>query len=91
LCIDEGHLLSHDTLEALRLLTNHRINTESPFATIILGQPTLAGKMALGILAALEQRITTIRRTMIGMTSNETSARSAITETNNDTQPATTP
>jgi type II secretory pathway predicted ATPase ExeA len=149
LCIDEGHLLAHDSLEALRLLTNHRLDTESPFATILLGQPTLAAKMALGILAALEQRIT-VRRTMTGMTREETadyishhiklagrsdplftddaiahihqssrgkprainrlaiaaliasaaagknliddaSARTAITETNNDPQPATTP
>jgi hypothetical protein len=71
LCIDEGHLLTHDALEALRLLTNHRLDTESPFATILLGQPTLAAKMALGNLAALEQRIT-VRRTMTGMTSQET-------------------
>jgi type II secretory pathway predicted ATPase ExeA len=71
LCIDEGHLLSHDSSEALRLLTNHRLDTESPFATIILGQPTLGSKMALGVLAALEQRIT-IRRTMTGMTREET-------------------
>jgi type II secretory pathway predicted ATPase ExeA len=71
LCIDEGHLLGHDALEALRLLTNHRLDTESPFATILLGQPTLATKMALGTLAALEQRIT-VRRAMTGMTSDET-------------------
>jgi type II secretory pathway predicted ATPase ExeA len=71
LCIDEGHLLGHDALEALRLLTNHRLDTESPFATILLGQPTLAAKMGLGTLAALEQRIT-VRRTMTGMTSDET-------------------
>jgi type II secretory pathway predicted ATPase ExeA len=71
LVIDEGHLLGHDALEALRLLTNHRLDTESPFATILLGQPTLATKMGLGVLAALEQRIT-VRRTMGGMTSQET-------------------
>ena len=71
LLIDEAHLISHDTLEALRLLTNHRLDTESPFATVLLGQPTLAAKMALGILAALEQRIT-VRRHMTGMTSEET-------------------
>ena len=71
LCIDEGHLLTHDSLEALRLSTNHRLDTESPFATVILGQPTLASKMALGILAALEQRIT-VRRIMTGMTREET-------------------
>jgi type II secretory pathway predicted ATPase ExeA len=71
LCIDEAHLLTHDALEALRLLTNHRLDTESPFATILLGQPTLAAKMQLGILAALEQRIT-VRRAMTGMTGEET-------------------
>jgi len=70
-CIDEGHLLSHEALEALRLLTNHQLDTESPFATVLLGQPTLATKMKLGTLAALEQRIT-VRRHMTGMTSQET-------------------
>lgn len=69
--IDEGHLLNHDALEALRLLTNHELDTESPFATVVLGQPTLATKMKLGTLAALEQRIT-VRRHMSGMTSDET-------------------
>jgi type II secretory pathway predicted ATPase ExeA len=71
LLIDEGHLLTHDALEALRLLTNHQLDTESPFATVLLGQPTLAAKMKLGTLAALEQRIT-VRRHMTGMTGDET-------------------
>ena len=71
LLIDESHLLSHDALEALRLLTNHQLDTESPFATVLLGQPMLAAKMKLGTLAALEQRIT-VRRHMTGMTSEET-------------------
>jgi type II secretory pathway predicted ATPase ExeA len=71
LCIDEAHLLTHHALEALRLLTNHELDTTSPFATILLGQPTLATKMKLGTLAALEQRIT-IRRHMTGMTNTET-------------------
>jgi len=71
LLIDEGHLLGHDALEAIRLLTNHELDTESPFATVLLGQPTLATKMKLGTLAALEQRIT-VRRHMTGMTGEET-------------------
>ena len=71
LLIDEGHLLGHDALEGIRLLTNHELDTESPFATVLLGQPTLATKMQLGTLAALEQRIT-VRRHMTGMTSEET-------------------
>ena len=71
LLIDEGHLLGHDALEGIRLLTNHELDTESPFATVVLGQPTLATKMKLGTLAALEQRIT-VRRHMTGMTGEET-------------------
>jgi type II secretory pathway predicted ATPase ExeA len=71
LLIDEAHLLGHDTLEALRLLTNHALDTTSPFATVLLGQPTLATKMKLGVLAALEQRVT-VRRHMTGMTADET-------------------
>jgi type II secretory pathway predicted ATPase ExeA len=71
LLIDEGHLLSHDGLEAIRLLTNHDLDTGAPFATILLGQPTLATKMKLGILAALDQRVT-VRHHMTGMTADET-------------------
>ena len=69
--IDEGHLLSHDGLEAIRLLTNHELDTGAPFATILLGQPTLASKMRLGVLAALDQRVT-VRHHMAGMTADET-------------------
>jgi type II secretory pathway predicted ATPase ExeA len=71
LLIDEGHLLSHDGLEAIRLLTNHDLDTGAPFATILLGQPTLATKMKLGVLAALDQRIT-VRHHMTGMSAEET-------------------
>ena len=71
LLIDEAHLITHDGLEALRLLTNHDLDTTSPFATVLLGQPTLLTRMRLGTLAALEQRIT-VRRHMTGMTPTET-------------------
>jgi type II secretory pathway predicted ATPase ExeA len=71
LLIDEAHLFGHDGLEAIRLLTNHDLDTGAPFATILLGQPTLAAKMRLGVLAALEQRIT-VRHQMTGMTADET-------------------
>lgn len=71
LLIDEAHLLTHDALEALRLLTNHDLDTATPFATVLLGQPTLLTRMRLGTLAALEQRIT-VRRHMTGMTGAET-------------------
>jgi type II secretory pathway predicted ATPase ExeA len=73
LLIDEAHLLGHDGLEAIRLLTNHDLDTSAPFATILLGQPTLATKMRLGVLAALDQRVT-IRHHMTGMNADETAS-----------------
>ncbi len=46
-------------------------DTGAPFATVLLGQPTLATKMRLGVLAALEQRVT-VRHHMTGMNADET-------------------
>ena len=71
LILDEAHLFTHGGLEAVRLLTNHGLDTGAPFATILLGQPDLAVKMRLGVLAALDQRIT-VRHHMTGMTADET-------------------
>ena len=59
------------TLDAIRLLTNHDLDTGAPFATVLLGQPTLNNNMRLAVLAALEQRIT-VRHHMTGMTAEET-------------------
>jgi type II secretory pathway predicted ATPase ExeA len=73
LLIDEAHLFTHDGLEAIRLLTNHELDTGAPFATILLGQPTLAVKIRLGVLAALDQRIS-VRHHMTGMTADETAS-----------------
>ena len=49
--------LGHDQLEAIRLLTNHDLDSSSPFACLLVGQPTLRRRMKLGVLAALDQRI----------------------------------
>jgi type II secretory pathway predicted ATPase ExeA len=59
LCIDEAYLLSPEQLEELRLLTNTDMDAQSPFAGILVGQPTLARKLRLGVFAALDQRIAT--------------------------------
>jgi type II secretory pathway predicted ATPase ExeA len=40
-------------------LTNTDMDAASPFAGILLGQPTLARKLRLGVFAALDQRIAT--------------------------------
>lgn len=57
--VDEAHLLSAAQLEELRLLTNSDMDSRSPFAGILLGQPTLVRQLRLGVFAALDQRIAT--------------------------------
>lgn len=69
--LDEAHLLSHHQLEAVRMLTNHEMDSTSTTAVLLIGQPTLKRQMRLGVLAALEQRIL-LRYTMTGMTPAET-------------------
>ena len=50
--IDEAHLLTHDQLEAVRLLTNAEMDAASPLACLLIGQPTLRRMLRLGVLAA---------------------------------------
>jgi type II secretory pathway predicted ATPase ExeA len=71
LIIDEAHLLDHEQLESVRMLTNHDMDSRTPFATVLLGQPTLKRMIKLGVLAALDQRIA-VRYHMSGMTADET-------------------
>src|SRR5438876_2702776 len=59
LIVDEAHLLQPDQLEELRLLTNAEMDSASPFAGILIGQPTLARQLRMGTFAALDQRIAT--------------------------------
>src|ERR1019366_3306507 len=53
----EAHLLSHDQLEAIRMLTSAQLGSASPLAVLLLGQPQLRASMRLGVLAALDPRI----------------------------------
>ncbi len=71
LILDEAHLLDTDQLEELRLLTNADMDSRSPFACLLIGQPTLRRRMKLGTFAALDQRIA-LRYAMPGMTREET-------------------
>jgi type II secretory pathway predicted ATPase ExeA len=57
--VDEAHLLQPDQLEELRLMTNAEMDSASPFAGILIGQPTLARQLRMGTFAALDQRIAT--------------------------------
>jgi len=71
LIIDEAHLLDNAQLEAIRLLTNHEMDSGSPFAVVLVGQPTLRHRLRLGVLAALDQRIA-VRYTIAGMNTTDT-------------------
>jgi type II secretory pathway predicted ATPase ExeA len=71
LVLDEGHLLDADQLEELRLLTNADMDSHSPFAALLVGQPTLRRRIKLGTFAALDQRIA-LRYAMTGMDPGET-------------------
>ena len=55
--VDEAHLLTPGQLEELRLLTNADMDSTSPFAGLLVGQPALARQLRMGIFAALDQRI----------------------------------
>jgi type II secretory pathway predicted ATPase ExeA len=59
--------------ESIRMLTNHDLDSTSPFACLLVGQPTLRRRMKLGVLAALDQRIA-LRYAMPPMTPDETSS-----------------
>jgi type II secretory pathway predicted ATPase ExeA len=71
LIIDEAHMLDAAQLEGVRMLTNHDMDSASPFACLLIGQPTLRRRLKLGQLAALDQRIA-VRYHMTGMTLEET-------------------
>lgn len=69
--VDEAHLLDACQLEELRLLTNADMDSRSPFACLLVGQPTLRRRIRLGAFAALDQRIA-LRYALPGMDLGET-------------------
>jgi type II secretory pathway predicted ATPase ExeA len=71
LVLDEAHLLGVEQLEELRLLTSADMDSHSPFACLLVGQPTLRRRIKLGTFAALDQRIA-LRYAMTGMSDAET-------------------
>jgi len=47
------------------------MDSGSPFAAVLVGQPTLRHRLRLGVLAALDQRIS-VRCNLTGMTAEDT-------------------
>ena len=57
LAVDEAHLCEADQLEQLRMLTNFSLDSDSPLALVLIGQPSLRRLLRRGSFAALDQRI----------------------------------
>ena len=57
LAIDESHMLTGDQLEAVRMITNHNLDSGSPLTVLLIGQPTLRRRLHAGDMAALDQRV----------------------------------
>jgi hypothetical protein len=55
------------------VLTSAQLDSASPLAVLLIGQPQLRASMRLGLLAALDQRIG-VRYAMAPMTADETSS-----------------
>jgi type II secretory pathway predicted ATPase ExeA len=56
-CIDEAHLLQGDMLQEIRFLTNFQIDSVSPLALIIVGQPELRSTLQMRLFKPITQRM----------------------------------
>ena len=55
--IDEAHLLDREMLEELRFLLNFNVDSESPLALVLSGQPELNDKLNRQTYLAISQRV----------------------------------
>jgi type II secretory pathway predicted ATPase ExeA len=75
LVVEESHLLQSEQLEDLRMLGNDgtSMDSRSPAAFLLVGQPTLRRRLRLASYAAVDQRMT-LRVHLEGMDLAETTA-----------------
>ena len=71
--IDEAHLLSPAMLEEIRFLTNFHMDSASPMALCLVGQPERRNKLRLRAFEAISQRVT-LRFHLGGLPEAETRA-----------------
>jgi type II secretory pathway predicted ATPase ExeA len=69
--LDEAHLMDHETLQELILVTNFQMDSRLPFILILIGQPDLREKLKRRMHEPLNQRIT-LRYHMAGLSLEET-------------------
>lgn len=70
LVVDDAHLLSDALLTELRQLLNFQMDSATPLAMVLVGQPALRGRLKEPIHEALAQR-TPVRCTLVGMSRAE--------------------
>lgn len=56
--IDEAHLLKGDMLQEIRFLTSYQMDSVSPLALMLVGQPELRSTLQLQIFKPITQRMT---------------------------------
>jgi type II secretory pathway predicted ATPase ExeA len=71
--IDEAHLLSPAMLEEIRFMTNYQMDSGSPMALCLVGQPELRARLRLRVFEAISQRVT-VRFHLAGLPEPETKA-----------------
>jgi type II secretory pathway predicted ATPase ExeA len=55
--VDEAHLLGRDTLEEIRFLLNFKMDSVSPLALVLVGQPELDANLGKKTSEAIRQRV----------------------------------
>jgi type II secretory pathway predicted ATPase ExeA len=68
--LDEAHLMDHDTLQELILITNFHMDSKIPFLLVLIGQPDLRERLKRRMHEPLNQRIT-LRYHMAGISTDE--------------------
>jgi len=68
--LDEAHLMDHETLQELILITNFQMDSKMPFLLVLIGQPDLRDKLKRRMHEPLNQRIS-LRYHMAGLTSDD--------------------
>lgn len=71
--LDEAHLMNHETLTELILITNFQMDSKVPFILVLIGQPDLRDKLKRRMHEPLNQRIS-LRYHMAGLSGDETRA-----------------
>jgi general secretion pathway protein A len=71
--LDEAHLMDHETLQELILITNFQMDSKMPFILVLIGQPELREKLKRRMHEPLNQRIA-LRYHMAGLLPEENRA-----------------